>query len=148
MLGCLEYPYLGVNLFHLVFTGVLILGDPGAVSWFQVRAEEPPWGHCLTILVPNGRSRSGIWLVPENLCVFLSNQSEVCFRVLSCVLKRTCKRSSVAPLVCLGRATKLCPRWKVSVSAHNVREIDPIVRENVALNVRQGVRLNLSKFLV
>ena len=36
-----------------------------------------PWGRCLTRLVPNCRSRSGIWLVQENFCVFLPNQSEV-----------------------------------------------------------------------
>ena len=93
-----------------------------------------PWGHCLTRLVPNGCSRSGIWLVPENLCVFLPNQSEVCFRVLSCVLTRRCTRSSVACLVCLGCLMKLCLRWKVSVSAHNVREIDQIVRKNLTRN--------------
>ena len=98
------------------------------------------WGHCLTRLVPNGRSHSGIWLVPENLCVFLPNQSEVCFRVLSCVLTRICAGSSVARLVCLGRATKLCSRWKVSVSAHNVREIDQIVRENLTRNYTEYFR--------
>ena len=93
-----------------------ILADPGAESSrFQVRTEEP-WGHCLTRLIPNGRSRSGIWLVPENLCVFLPNQSEVCLRVPSCVLTRTCAGSSVARLVFLGRVTKLCLRWKVIIS--------------------------------
>ena len=86
--------------------------------------QKSPWGHYLTRLVPNGRSHYGIGLVLENLCVFLPNQSEVCSRVLSCVLTRICTRSSVASLVCLGRATKLCSRWKVSVSAHNLREID------------------------
>ena len=44
-------------------------------------------------------------IVPENLCVFLSNKSEVYFRVFSCVLTRICTGSSVARLVCLGRAT-------------------------------------------
>ena len=36
--------------------------------------EKSPWGQCLTRPVPNGHSRSGYWLVPENFCVFLSNQ--------------------------------------------------------------------------
>ena len=109
--------------------------------WVDFKSgRKSPWGHCLTRLVPNGRSRSGIWLVPENLCVFLPNQSEVCFRVLSCVLTLICTRSSVARLVCLGCATKLCPRWKVSVSAHNVREIDQIVRENLTRNYTEYFR--------
>ena len=83
------------------------------------------WGHCLTRLVPNGCSH---------------NQSEVCFRVLSSVLTWECTRSLVARLVCLGRATKLCSRWKVSVSAHNVREIDQIVRENLTRNYTEYFR--------
>ena len=28
--------------------------------------EKSPWGQCLTRPVPNGRRRSGFWLVPEN----------------------------------------------------------------------------------
>ena len=48
--------------------------------WVDFKSgRKSPWGHCLTRLVPNGRSRSGIWLVPENRCVFLPNQSFVCF---------------------------------------------------------------------
>ena len=34
-----------------------------------------PWGQCLTRPVPNGRDRSGFWLVLENFCVFLPDQS-------------------------------------------------------------------------
>ena len=30
--------------------------------------EKSPWGQCLTRPVPNGRRRSGFWLVPEYLC--------------------------------------------------------------------------------
>ena len=110
-------------------------------GWVDFKSgQKSPWGHSLTWLVPNGCSCSGIWLVPENLCVFLPNQSEVCFRGISCVLTRRCTRSSVANLVCLGRATKLCSRWKVSVSAHNVREIDQIVRENLTRNYTEYFR--------
>ena len=70
----------------------------------------------------------------------LPNQSEVCFRALSCVLTRICTRSSVARLVCLGRATELCSRWKGSVSAYNVGEIDQIVRENLTRNYTEYFR--------
>ena len=109
--------------------------------WVDFKSgRKSPWGHCPTRLVPNGHSRSGIWLMPENLCVFLPNQSEVYFRVLSCVLTRRCTRSSVARLVCLRRATKLCSRWKVSVSAYNVREIDQIVRKNLTINYTEYFR--------
>ena len=97
-----------------------------------------PSGHCPTRLVPNSRSRSGIWLVPENLYVFLPNHSEVCFRVLSCVLTRICTRSSVAHLVCLGRATKLCPGKKFQ--SHNVREINQIFQENLTRNYAEYFR--------
>lgn len=97
-----------------------ILGDPGAVSQFQVRAEEPLG--TLSYKTSSKQSQC-IWLVPEILCVFLPNQSEVCFRILSCVLTPIYTRSLVAHLVCLGHRMRLCSRWKVSVSAHNVREI-------------------------
>ena len=32
------------------------------------------WEHCFTRPVPDGRGRSGLSLVPENVCVFLPNQ--------------------------------------------------------------------------
>ena len=57
-----------------------ILGDPGADSGGEgslnarknkarrkgKNGEKSPWGQCLTRPVPNGRRRSGFWLVPEN----------------------------------------------------------------------------------
>ena len=61
------------------------------------------------------------------------------FRVLSCVLTRRYIRSLVARHVS-GWATKLCSGWKVSVSAHNVREIDQIVRENLTGNYTENFR--------
>jgi len=65
-----------------------ILGDPGAVSGGgrkskrarkkfgrrKVKNEwKSPWGQGLNGPVPNGRSSSGFWLVPENFCFFLPN---------------------------------------------------------------------------
>ena len=74
-----------------------ILGDPGAVSRFQVRAEEPLG--TLSYKTSSKRSQSFWYLIDaRNLCVFLPNQSEVCFEVLSCVLTRRCTRSSVSRL--------------------------------------------------
>ena len=34
----------------------------------EKNGEKSPWGQCLTRPVPDGRRRSGFWLVPENLC--------------------------------------------------------------------------------
>ena len=42
-------------------------------SWVK-NGEKSPWGQCLTRSVPNGRRRSGFWLVPENLCFSDTNQ--------------------------------------------------------------------------
>ncbi|PFX29628.1 Fibrinogen C domain-containing protein 1-A [Stylophora pistillata] len=42
---------------------------------------------------------------------YSTHVSEVSFGVLSCVLTRTYSTSSAARYVCLGRATKLCPRF-------------------------------------
>ena len=68
-------------------TNCIILGDPGADSgdegkskWAEKcgakkrrrkvkNGEKSPSGQCLTRPVPNGRRRSGFWLVPENLCL-------------------------------------------------------------------------------
>ena len=65
-----------------------ILGDPGADSGDEEKSkraekymarrkvkngEKSPWGQCLTRPVPNGRRRSGFWLVPENLLDFSSS---------------------------------------------------------------------------
>ena len=96
----------------------------------------------------NDRSCSGIWLVPENLCVFLPNQNESMLWSPFMCLTRRCIRSSIARLVRLGRATMLCSRWKVSVSAHNVREIDQIVRENLTRNYTEYFRRYHKRFKV
>ena len=128
--------------FHLIYWAWAIASSETQGLWVDFKSGwKSPWGHCLTRLVPNGRSRSGILLVPGNLCVFLPNQSVVCFRVLSCVLARRCTRSLVARLVCLGCATKLFSRWKVLVSAHNVREIDEIVRENLTRSYTESTHI-------
>ena len=72
-----------------------------------------------------------ILLVPENLCIFLPNQSEVCFRVLSSFLTRIWERKLIcSPCLC-GPFDNAFLGWKVPVSAHNVRErIVEIIREN------------------
>ena len=37
--------------------------------------QKSPWGPCLTRPVPNGRRRSGLWLVPEKVCISGTNQT-------------------------------------------------------------------------
>ena len=80
-----------------------ILGDPGAYSGGKGKSkraekmarrkvkngEKSPWQQCLTRPVTNGRGRFGFWLVPENVFVFLPNQSAADLGVISCVLTRT-----------------------------------------------------------
>ena len=68
--------------------------------------EKSPWRQCLTRPVPNGRRRSGFWLVPENFCVFLPNQKAAGLWVVSCVLTRNNTWISVARHVCMGRSWK------------------------------------------
>ena len=41
-----------------------------------MNGEKSPWGQRLTRPVPNGRRRSGIWLVPENLCMHVASKSD------------------------------------------------------------------------
>ena len=75
-------------IFHEIWF-LPILGDPGADSGDEEKSkraekymarrkvkngEKSPWGQCLTRPVPNGRRRSGFWLVPENLCFSGTNQ--------------------------------------------------------------------------
>ena len=70
-----------------------ILGDPGADSGDEEKSkraekcmarrkvkngEKSPWGQCLTRPVPNGRRRSGFWLVPENLYTVLRAAISYC----------------------------------------------------------------------
>ena len=65
----------------------IILGDPGVVRERESlngrknmarrkekNGEKNPWGQCLTRPVPNGRRRSDLLLVPENVFVFLPNK--------------------------------------------------------------------------
>ena len=56
--------------------------------------EKSPWGQCLTRPVPNGHSRSGCWLVPENFCVFLPNQKPEWRRPFVTGLVRHCPQGS------------------------------------------------------
>ena len=93
--------------------------------------EKSPWRQCLTRPVPNGRRRSGFWLVPENFCVFLPNQKAAGLWVVSCVLTRNNTWISVARHVCMGRSWRLCARWKVPISAQNLRDLLRTLRENL-----------------
>ena len=51
--------------------------------------EKGPCGRCFTRPVLNNPGRSGFWLVPENICVFLPNQRAADLAVFSCVLTCT-----------------------------------------------------------
>ena len=93
--------------------------------------EKSPWGQCLTRPIPNSRRRSGFWLVPENCCVFLPNQKPADLWVVSCILTRNDTWMAVARHVCLGRSPRLCSRWKIPISARNLRDFLRTLRENL-----------------
>ena len=59
--------------------------------------EKSPWEQCLTRPVPNGHSRSGYWLVPENFCVFLPNQKPEWRWPLGTGLVRHCPQGLFSP---------------------------------------------------
>ena len=89
------------------------------------------WGQCLTRPVPNDRRRSGFWLVPENFCVFLPNHKPAGLWVVSCNLTQNDPWMAVARHVSLGRSPRLCSRWKVPISAQNLRDFLRTLRENL-----------------
>ena len=66
--------------------------------------EKSPWGQCLTRPVPNGRRRSGFWLVPENFCVFLPNQKAERRRPFGTGLVRHCPQGLFSPFFTFLRA--------------------------------------------
>ena len=96
----------------------VILGDPGADSGGERNSkpaenmsrrkvkngEKSPWGHCLTRPVPNGHSRSGCWLVPENFCVFLPNPKPEWRRPFETGLVRHCPQGLFSPFFTFLRA--------------------------------------------
>ena len=93
--------------------------------------EKSPWGQCLTRLVANGPRRSDFWLVPENFCVFLPNYKPAGLWVVSCILTRNDAWMAVARHVSLGRSPRLWSRWKVPISAQNLRDFLRTLRENL-----------------
>ena len=93
--------------------------------------EKSLWGQCLTRPVPNDRRRSGFWLVPENFSYFLPNHKPEGLWVVSCILTRNDTWMTVARHVCLGRSSRLCSRWKVPISARNLRHFLWTLRENL-----------------
>ena len=93
--------------------------------------EKSPWGQCLTRPVPNDRRRSGFWLVPENVCVFLPNLKPEGLWIVSCILTRNDTWMAVARHVFLGRSSRFCSRWKVPISPRNLRDFLRTLRENL-----------------
>ena len=95
-----------------------ILGEPGADSGGEGKSkrvknmarrkvkngEKSPWGQRLTRPVPNGRRRSGFWLVPENFCVFLPNQKAERRRPFGTGLVRHCPQRLFSPFFTFIRA--------------------------------------------
>ena len=71
--------------------------------------EKSPWGQCLTRPVPNGRRRSGFWLVPENFCVFLPNQKAEWRRPFGTGLVRHCPQGLFLPFFTFLHAIFFCP---------------------------------------
>ena len=66
--------------------------------------EKSPWGQCLTRPVPNGRRRSGFWLVPENLCFSGTNQKTERRRPFGTGLVRHCPQGLFLPFFTFLRA--------------------------------------------
>ena len=88
--------------------------------------EKSPWGQCLTRPVPNGRRRSGFWLVPENCCVFLPNQKPADLWVVSCILTRNDTWMVVARHVCLGRSRVVPKSYRSKEQPRSTRNEFPI----------------------
>ena len=97
-----------------VFT-FFILGDPEAdsgglngrknMAQRKVKnGEKSPRGQCLTRPVPNGRCRSGFWLVPESFCVFLPNQKAERRRPFGTGLVRHCLQGLFSKFLTFLRA--------------------------------------------
>ena len=136
--------FMKVSLYEVLV--LCILGDPGAdsvgegmskqVEKYGKKKSKEWWDEPLGTIsyqttIPNGCRRSGLWLVPENFCVFLPNQRAVGLWVVSCVLTQNDAWISAARHVCLGHSLRLCSRWKVPISAQNLRDFLHTVRENL-----------------
>ena len=66
--------------------------------------EKSPWGQCLTRPVPNGRRRSGFWLVPEKHKFSGTNQKPERRRQFGTGLVRHCPQGLFSPFFSFLRA--------------------------------------------
>ena len=66
--------------------------------------EKSPWGQCLTRPVPNGRRRSGFWLVPEKHKFSGTNQKPEWRRPFGTGLVRHCPQGLFSPFFTFLRA--------------------------------------------
>ena len=81
--------------------------------------EKSPWGQCLARQVPNGRRRSGFWLVPENFCVFLGLRGWCYAKLLNLHYKEGLKslnRHFNTAKVCDKPVFSLCAKFVVIAS--------------------------------
>ena len=92
----------------------------------EKNGEKSPWGQCVTRPVPNCRGRSGFWLVPENVCVFLPNQKAERRPPFGTGLVRHCFQGLFSPFFSFLRATFPRP-FRLSLTS----TICPWVSENV-----------------
>ena len=93
-------------------------------------SEKSPWGQCLTRPVPNGRCRSGFWLVPENLCFSGTNQKPEQRQLFGLV--RHCPQGLFSPFFTFLHGTFFRP-FRLSL----VPTIYPWVSEDVAQGAKE-----------
>ena len=75
------------------------------MAWRKVKnGEKSPWEQCLTRPVPNGRRRSGFWLVPEKHKFSGTNQKPERRRPFGTGLVRHCPQGLFSPLFTFLRA--------------------------------------------
>ena len=68
------------------------------MAWRKVKnGAKSPWGQCLTRPVPNGRRRSGFWLVPEKHKFSGTNQKPERRRPFGTGLVRHCPQGLFSP---------------------------------------------------
>ena len=84
--------------------------------------EKSPWGQCFTRPVPNGRSRSGFWLVPENVLVFLPIRGQQTLESFRVFLHAKYMKFSCSPCLSWLFTEALYTRWIDSVWEQNARK--------------------------
>ena len=90
--------------------------------------EKSPWGQCLTRPVPNGRRRSGFWLVPEKHKFCGTNQNPERRRPFGTDLVRHCPQGPFSPFFTFLRVIFFRP-FRLSL----VPTIYPWVSEDAAV---------------